>query len=198
MKQVVLSEGKRDVELVRCYYEQFHGDKRMKTFVGEQVEYSELKNRESNAIENFLEPRNPYDVLAKSENGKPDLKMIFTKMIRYLSSRGVQVCLLIDLDGNDHGELIRDLHERVRTNYEGSNLEVRHDERIDRSSAQIATRNHLLEDGDVRGAFDVVAFHSDLETALEIGNDDSDDVEGRKLREFVSDDRHASPLHRVL
>lgn len=198
MKQVVLSEGKRDVELVRCYYEQFHSDLRVDTFIAEEEPYSDLKHSESNAIENFLERRNPYDVFAKSENGKSDLKLIFIKLIRYLMKQDVQVCLLIDLDGGDQGRLIEELDERVRRNFEGTHLEIGNDDRIQRSPAQVATRHQLFENGNLLGAFELIGFHYKLETAAGIDKEnDSEEVQERKLREFVNDDR-ASPMHRVL
>lgn len=199
MKQVVLSEGKWDVKLVSYYYEQFHSDLLVDTFIGEEIPYSDLKNQESNAIENFLEPRNPYDVLVKSENGKSDLKLIFVKLVRYLLGQDVQVCLLIDLDGGDHDRLLRELDEQVRSNYDGRECEIVSQEPLAKSPVQVCSRNRLLEDGSVRGEFDVVAFRHTLDTAADIDKEtDSDEVKERKLREFVTDDHHASPLHTVL
>ena len=57
---------------------------RTDTFYGEDVSDEPLKNRESTAIRNFLERRTPYDVLAKSENGKSRLKRVFARLVKFL------------------------------------------------------------------------------------------------------------------
>lgn len=197
MKPVVMSEGRRDVKLVECYYEYVAGDFEVQTFIGEEISHSRQSNRESELIRNFPEPWNPFDVLVKSENGIEDLKLVFGKLAKFLLAQNVQLCLLVDLDGGDHSDFLDDLTEHVQSSH-GNHFEISFGERIERSSAMVATRNHLLDDAAVRGSFEVLAFHSRLESATNIDKEkDSEKVQDRKLREFVRDDR-ASPLHTVL
>lgn len=198
MKRVVLSEGKRDVSLVEQHCDLIESEIEVTTFVGEEVAHSRLKNEESEQIRNFLEPRNPYQVLAKSENGKPDLIRAFVKLANFLLSRDVRVCLLIDLDGDDLGDLIGELDERVRDNYDGREFAIERDATLERSDALVAARSRLRSGGDEVGTFEVVAFRSDLEDATDIHADDSWDTQTDKLCEFIEDRRRSSPLHRVL
>lgn len=198
MKRLVLSEGRRDVQLVEIFYEAIDADVRVDTFYGEDVTYEQLKNIESDKIRNFLERRNPYDVLAKSENGKPDLKRVFMKLIKSLVDRGVVVTLLIDLDGESLDTLFGDLDTRVQDNYQGNEFGVREVDRVDRSSEMIAAVAELYSrpDGEQYGDFDVIAFHEDLETSAEI--DESEDNPIEKLRDFVGDERATIPMRSVL
>lgn len=198
MKQVVLAEGKRDVKLVEQYYERHSTDVLVDRFLGEEVDHSRLKNEESAAITNFLERRNPYQVLAKSENGKPDLKSVFTKLVNMLLRKNLDLCLLIDLDGKRYKQLIADLDKRVRSNYSGNQFEIAHDEILEKSSAQLAARNQVLDDGRTVGTFTVLAFHSELEDAANVADEDSKTVETEKLREFLADSRRSSPMRQVL
>lgn len=198
MKQVVLAEGKRDVKLVEQYYERQSEDVRVKRFIGEEVEHSRLKNEESEAITNFLERRNPYQVLAKSENGKPDLKRVFTKLVNTLLHRNLDLCLLVDLDTRSYDRLIADLDERVRSNYSGNTFEISRVELIDESSAQLAARNQLIDDGRTVGTFTVLAFRSNLEKAANVADEDSEAAEAEKLRKFLADSRRSSPMRQVL
>lgn len=198
MKTLVLCEGRRDVELVKQYYQLTDAEIPVTTFIGEQVEYSRLKNRESNAIRNFLEDRNPYRVLAKSENGKSALKRIFTKLARFFSGLDADVCLVIDLDGGGYEDLIKELDERVRNNFDGQELRISDPKLLDDSPAQVAVRAGISVDGSLRSDFDVLAFRHSLEEATNIGHDGRAQDEAEQLRRFVSDDSGSSPMHCVL
>lgn len=200
MKRLVLSEGQRDVRLVEVFYEEADGEFQVDTFYGEEVAYERLKNYESNTIRQFLGRRSPYDVLAKSENGKPDLKRVFTKLIKFLTGRDVAVTLLIDLDGNGLDELFTDLDTRVEDNYRGNEFGIREVERAQRSSELIAAVAELYSkrDGERYGEFDVVAFHQDLEASAGIDGSETDDDEKEKLRQFVADERACAPMRSAL
>lgn len=194
MKRIVLSEGKRDVVFVEQFLERQSGDNRVTRFVGEDVQHSRLKNRESECIRNFLEPRNPYDCLVKSENGKADLKRVFAKLVRFLVSSDAEVCLLIDLDSRPLDALFDDLDDRVAECYSGKEYEIVHSETVAQSDVQIGATAELRSDGDVRGEFDVLAFRSSLEDAA--GIDDTDDQEG-KLGELLEESDVIAPTYQL-
>ena len=199
MKKLVLSEGKRDVRLVEVFYEELDDDVSVDTFYGEDVDYQRLKPRESNEIRKFLGRRNPDDVLAKSENGKENLKRVFTKLVSFLAAQDVTVTLLIDLDGNGLDALLDDLDTRVADNYQGNEFAIQEVERLARSRQLIATQTELYSERDGRrGTFELVAFREDLETAADVRDSDDDDTEGEKLREFVADERATAPMRDVL
>lgn len=200
MKRLVLSEGRRDVQLVEVFYEEVDTDVRVDTFHGEDVDYERLKNRESSAIRNFLERRNPYDVLAKSENGKPDLKRVFTKLVKFLLAREVTVTLLVDLDGAGLDALLEDLDRRVQDNYRGKEFGVQELERVDQSRQQVASVAELYSkrDGNRYGDFEVVAFREDLETSADVKVQADGPTQHEKLRRFVADERATAPMRSVL
>jgi hypothetical protein len=211
MDRVVLCEGKRDVKLVEQFYEETRSGVEVTTFLGEQVHHSNLKNRESAALRNFTERRNPYDVLAKSENGVTNLERVFVKLARHLLQQpDFRVCLLTDLDKKNYDhlshasdtrkyrELVSDLDERIRDNYRGSDLRLERNDLHAKSPVQIAGEATLHSGQGAIGAFDVLAFRSDLEDAAEIAkDDDSTDEQVRKLTEFVLD-RASGPMYEVL
>jgi hypothetical protein len=174
-------------------------DARVDTFYGEDVTYQRLKQQESTKIQNFLERRNPYDVLAKSENGKPDLKTIFTKLVRFLVKQDVMLTLLIDLDGGALEGLVTDLDSRVESNYEGNEFRIRLAERVDRSQEQIAAVGELYSerDGAALGEFQILAFHQNLEESAGIERSGDSDEE-TKLRQFVADEQACGPMRACL
>jgi len=200
MKRLVLSEGRRDVRLVDAFYTELDSDVAVKTFHGEDVAYERLKNKESDEVRNFLERRNPYDVLAKSENGKPDLKQIFTKLIWFLSRQDVTLTLLIDLDGTGLQYLLADLDERVETNYDGKELGIRVTQRLGENSEQITAVAKLYskDDESSYGDFEIIAFKDDLEATADIDGSEDTSVERRKLRQLVTDERATAPMRSML
>lgn len=200
MKRLVLSEGRRDVRLVELFYETATTETSVDTFYGEDVSYERLKSHESEKIRNFLERRNPYDVLVKSENGKPDLKRVFSKLASFLVTADVTLVLLIDLDGGSLEELIDDLDTRVEDTYQGRRLGIRDVEQIERNRVLLANRVELYSksDGHRQGCFDLVAFHEDLETAIGLDSADEDSEEERKLRDLVTGEQSVEPLRSVL
>lgn len=200
MKRLVLSEGRRDIRLVGLFYEEISPDTCIDTFYGEDVSYDRLKSHESKAIRNFLERRNPYHVLVKSENGKPNLKRVFIKLIRFLVTSDVRVVLLIDLDGDEFDALIDDLDTRVEDTYQGSQLGVKEVEKIDHSHEMLASRLELYSksNGDRHGCFKLLAFYNDLETASGIDESNGGSSEEQKLRHLVTDKQVCGPMRSVL
>ena len=156
-------------------------------------------NDESEKIRNFLERRNPYDVLAKSENGRQNLERVFTKLIRFLAGRDLAVTVLIDLDNNSLDELVRNLDTRVEDN-EGRTLGVRTTDRPVRSRAQVGVVAALYsaEDNTRLDTFEILAFRDCLEAAAGIDGSDDGSTEDSKLREFVGDERATAPMRDLL
>lgn len=201
MKQIVLSEGRRDVRLVELFYEEINPGVSFDTFHAEAVPSGEWKFQETQKIRNFIESRNPYDVLAKSENGKQSLLTMVVKLINFLVSRdSLSLTVLIDLDGGDVDALIDLFDARVRRNYAGQALGVRSVGRIDQSPVQVAHRAELIgvDDSTPRGDFDIIAFRHALEFAVDIDGEEVIAEERDKLRSFVTDDRVSGPMRSVL
>lgn len=198
MKQVVMSEGKHDIVFVQQYAQQYCRNDRVTTFVGEEVEHSRLKNAESSCIRNFLERRNPYDILVKSENGKPALKRVFIKLVNFLVDVDAEVCLLVDLDSRPLEDLVADLDTAVQTNYDGREYAIEHSETIARSDHQIAATGELWSADRCHGAFEILAFTSDLEDVAGIDKEATIAEIEAALEEFVTDASTIGPTHEIL
>ena len=201
---IVLCEGKRDVRLVESFYTERRRDVSVTRFLGETVEHSRQKNVESRAIRNFIEPYNPYDVLVKSEEGDDTLLPLFVKLVDHLIRIDPKPCLLIDLDtapdesrADTYRTLIENVNERVSDNYSGKCYGVETVDRLSRSRELLATRCHLTDSDGVRGEFSVLAFHTNLEDAVETGGHHSEERQGEQLQAFVTSD-DADPMREVL
>lgn len=198
MKQVVLCEGKRDITFFELHFRHRAEDFQVKTFVGEEVSHSRMKNEESQEIRNFQERRNPYDVLIKSENGKETLKRVFTKLVHWLVRRDIDLCLCTDLDHDSYESLIEDLDHRVQSNYEGKTLGMTHEELVEQGQVLNASTCTLTDAGTSVGHFKLLSFDSNLEDATNISSVDSDDEERTKIRAFVESSGRVSLLQEVL
>ena len=200
---IVLCEGKRDVRLLEAYYETHDPDVQTDRFIGEEVPHSEQKNTEARKIRNFVEPRNPYDALLKSEEGDT-LVPLFVKLVGRLVRVDPRICLVIDLDTEamesyraNYEALVDDLDRRVGDNYSGSEYGIETVDRLARSQELLATRCRLTDRDGTRGTFSVLAFRTNLEDAAETGDYHSDETQKQQLREFVTSDA-ADPMHAVL
>ena len=97
--------------------------------------------------------------------------------------------MLIDLDGGELDELITEIDERVRRNFAGQALAVRTSDTLDRNKHQIAAVAELYRehDGASEGAFTILAFHYNLESAIGLDGDTEKTDEAAKLERFVRD-----------
>lgn len=198
MKRIVLSEGKRDVALVENFYALSEPDIKVDTFIGEEKQYSRLKSQETDKIRNFLEPRNPYQVLAKSENGKEDLKLVFIKLANFLCKFDADVCIVIDLDGGEYNALIAELDERVHNNFRGKRLGVDHSETIQRNTDMRATILSIHSDGSPMKSIEMISFHSNLEEVVGLKKDETDEEETEIIQEFLKNRCQVQPVTQVL
>ncbi|WP_373189266.1 hypothetical protein [Halolamina sp.] len=186
MKRIVLSEGKRDVFLVEQFFERIGRNVEIDTFHASEVAKEEVKGQETRKIQNFMERRNPYDLLVKSEGGKPDLKRIFTKLIRSLSAREMGFVLLIDLDNRPLSALFDELNQKVRGNYDGNEYGIEMTEKIGEDTDIIAAEALFFAvDDSTTSSFDVLAFKKDLEHAAGIPSPDDTDEE--RINELLTE-----------
>ena len=166
------------------------GDFRVKEFYGEHLGPS-LRTEESQEIQNFRERRNPYHVLVKSENGKPNLKKVFAALVDQLLRIEPQIVFLVDLDGGNLRSLVSDLNEQIQQRHSGRELKIGEYaiEKQDRDMVS-ATCEVLTRTGNLKGTFDIVAFKQTFERVAEISRDDEPDVRKRQIKEFLEDEDH--------
>src|SRR6056297_1374234 len=120
MSKIVFSEGERDVRFMRKFFDRYHDNPRIDQLVIENVSKDEMRNRESNKIRRFLDGWHDYNLLVKSENGKPNLKAGFSSVIRRLANKPVEKYVLVDLDTRDIDDFVGDISERIRQRHRGA------------------------------------------------------------------------------
>lgn len=196
MKRIVLSEGKNDVHLVSSFFKECDKTLEVKRFHGENLGPS-LRGEESQEITNFQERRNPYDVLVKSENGKPNLKKIFSVLANRLMEIKPDVFVLIDLDGGRLDELVHELDERVQARHNGIKLgtaEVR-----ERNGDMLAATCEVLTTTEkVKGEFHLVAFEQTLERVAGTSREEDREVQEEKIECLLDEDHVFDLLDSVL
>ena len=205
--RVVLCEGRRDVRLL----ERFHDRERQcsyDTFYGGNHTADDLKNFESNRLQQFTGRRNADDVFLKSEGGLAELKPLFARLARALfHTFEVAVCLLVDLDRDDHDrwddpagveryhDLLSDLDERVG-DIHSVDCGVEHDQFRLRGEALLAAQATFTHDRYAPASFDVLAFRSSLEDAAGITDEDDAETERVKVDTFLTE--NPEPFDRLL
>lgn len=196
MSKIVFSEGERDVRFMKKFFDEYHDNPRLDHLVIGNVSKDEIRNRESNKIQQFLGGWNDHNLLVKSENGKPNLKAGFSFIIRDLANRPVEKYVLVDLDNTDVDDFVGDIRERVRNRYAGAGLRVGDAERLGRCREMVATEVTLRNERgrDPRTGFTVLAFRDDLEAVANIRDDDSPETEAEKLMSLLE----TSSLDRLL
>jgi hypothetical protein len=191
MKQLVLSEGVHDVLLVECFYESEFPSSELKPVYAEELEFddlTDLQGQETKKIKNFLQRFNPYDVLVKSENGKPNLIQVFVKTVNFLASKPLELCLLIDLDGGSMSSLLATLDKKARGTYKSADLRISQSESIHSNEHMEVVEAELHDGNRVRDNFRITAFTDSFETAAKIDKQtDSKDVMRSKAETFLND-----------
>lgn len=170
MKQIVLCEGKHDVHLVSYFFEKQTGSYKVKEFLGEEID-SPIPGEESRQITNFQERRNPYHVLAKSDNGKQELEKVFSVLVNQLLRIGPEIIVLVDLDGGSLKTFVDGLNERIRGRHD--RLELGTHEVTERNEDMVAGVCEVLTtNGKKKGEFQIVAFEQTLERVANVSRDD--------------------------
>ncbi|WP_049969627.1 hypothetical protein [Haladaptatus cibarius] len=195
MKKIVFSEGKYDVHFIDKLFDNSSANPSVDKFVVENESRSDLKNKESEKIRNFLERFNPYDVLIKSENGKPNLKHGFVSVLRQLANEEVEKYVLVDLDNRSIHDFLTDIEEQMNQRFSGCGLRLGNRSIIKENRHMIAQEIELQIDTgrDPRTGFVVVAFKTSLETVADIGDGDGHSEKTTKI-ESILDIRPVSRL----
>jgi len=194
MKQIVLSEGKHDVHLVSYFFEKRDGSFEMKKFIGEDEE-SPIQQKESRMIKNFQERRNPYDVLAKSENGKPDLKQVFSSLLNQLIGIDPEIVFVVDLDGGDLDRFLDKLDEQIRGRHSARGITLGNHTVTKRNTDMVAADCDVLTaNGEVKGEFRIVAFEQTLERVAGVSRDAEGDDWKAEIEAFLDEADHVFDL----
>lgn len=188
MKHIVLCEGKHDVHLVSSFFEERSGSFKIKKVLGEEIQ-SSMRGEESKQIANFREKRNPYHVLAKSDNGKEELEKVFSVVVNQLLRIDPEITVLVDLDGGRLKNFVDGLDERIYGRHD--RLELGTHEVIERNDDMVAADCEVLTTaGKKKGEFQIVAFRQTLERVADVSRDDDVDIEVRRkeIEQFIKED----------
>lgn len=192
MKQVVLCEGKHDVHLVSSFFEERDGSFKVKKFIGEEAD-SPIQGEESRQITNFREQRNPYHVLAKSDNGKQDLEKVFATLVNQLLRIDPEIIVLVDLDGGRLKNFLDSLDERVRSRHD--RLELGDHEVTERNGDMLAAVCEVLTtNGKRKGEFQIVAFEQTLERVADVSRDEEIERRTEQIEAFLEEANHIYDL----
>jgi hypothetical protein len=199
MKQIVLSEGKHDVHLISYFFKKRDENFDITKFIGEE-EVSPIQRKESREIKNFQERRNPYDVLAKSENGKPNLKQVFSSLLNQLMGIEPEIIFFVDLDGGDLDSFLAKLDEQIQGRHSARGIKLGNHRVAKKNTDTIAADCEVLTANDrTKGEFRIVAFRQTLERVAGVSRDDESDEWKSDIEAFLEEEGHIYDLlHSVL
>jgi len=198
MDRIFFCEGKNDVALLRLFFEQLDRSYERTEFIAEEVAYSRLQNNESAELQSFIEPFNPYDVLVKSENGKPDLVDMFVNVANFLSGRNLDIYVVIDLDADDLSDLTTTINEKMGGQYQGKSLQISEPDHIRQNSDLVTCKHDLLEGNNLLDEFTVMAFDPELEELAGMEDADDDDIRDRKLETLLAQTHISDAFHETI
>lgn len=199
MNQIVLTEGKNDLTLISKFHIQ-HGNS-VETFKREDLNSKRPRNEQDNRIRTFLEPKCPYDILIKSEEGRPNLlKLIFSEII-FLIDETNKVTMVIDLDKND-GEALEQflpaLSREIESAHKGGGFEVNFGDPIYECSYLVALKPSVYKRNSYFGEFALIIFKPDLEEVASITGEENREEKDQKIESLLEKDEIQELLQDIL
>lgn len=204
---VVFTEGKRDTQFLESLCERCLDDPEVERLDMEDESGNALVNRETNKIDRFCDSWRDWDLLLKSEGGKPKLRNTFPQLLFDIYDEDLRMCLFFDLDIGQTADArsglrdeLSEINERLSTR-----STKRRTVRIEPSSDLNQHRNlvtchaEFQINGTPRCEFVLIAFKSTLEIVAGIDKraDDSEEQE-RKARRLVDSDHVRDPIVQTL
>ncbi len=205
MKKVIFNEGKYDNSFLRKAFKKLGFNGSVCYFDQASVSIDEKYTAESRCLKRFFEENefNPFEVLAKSEGGKPSMIQAACRFaFRELFPRNINPILLTDLD-----DVKLDIFlDKMNTEFcrRQIPISVRTDSPshwsplITNATVPAMLDNKVYGNTEELGKFIVIAFNSSLETSA--GIDDSDDphIKDDKLSKLAEQDIILSSLKEAL
>jgi hypothetical protein len=187
-RTVIFSEGKRDLNLIRLFFYQYHDDVEIEHMVGEDIEPTRRKKQESEWFELLVSDWNDTEVLVKSEEGKENLVEVFTHIVRYVTEHDARIVFLVDLDGGEIDSVEEDIREKVEDRFRGQRLTVERRDECEEGELTFAESSLVSDSGD-ESIFYVLGFEHSMETSAGIDKEkDSKCDEARKMYELLEQD----------
>lgn len=204
---VVFTEGKRDTQFLESLCRRCLDDPTIERLDMGDESGDTLVARETNKIDRFTDPWREWDLLLKSEGGKPKLRKAFPQLLFDIYDKDPAFCLFFDLDIGQTDSARDGLEEEIANINERleSRSTARRTVRVEPSSdlnqyrRLVTCRAEFRIGGDPRCEFALVAFKSTLETVAGIdkGADDAV-VQERKARALAENGDVREPIVRTL
>lgn len=186
MKTVLLSEGKNDLLFytklckTKCNYT---GQNDIISF--RQPEYlrkGELENEESHLIDSCTREIAEHKIWIKSENGKPNLFIVFREFCFKLKDykNNVKTIVCFDTETGDFGTCVKNEICNVMKSQRPS-LNIAHTIKIAKKSIKVAEVTVTDRENDVPWIFFVAALDPSLEILAGIDDNDDNSVKERKI-----------------
>lgn len=192
MNQIIFAEGRNDVHLLKKIAINHSTSIELIEFIGEDV-VKNIGGEETRKVRNFTQKHNPYELLLKSDGGKPNLKHLISELIPELYNKDVKYSLLIDLDGGDFEGIKDDIVERWDSI--SIDLGMTIDECTFTNSHLTGYECSICLNSEPRDSFNVIGFNHSMETAASIDKrQDSIDDKKRKIHRLSQDRLVTEPV----
>jgi hypothetical protein len=178
MKKLIISEGKEDTAFLKEIIEDYYNGWNINIFDIESKPKESRVNIESKEIRNFQQRWNPYEILLKSEGGKPNLMQVAPIIIKRYSTEDIDFDFLIDLDRDSVDDIISSINEPLRLNSAGRDVEARCiGEPTVNDWLRVQGVEVMSEDESVT-QFDMICIDKELDDIVQIEEDSNDiDIE---------------------
>ena len=198
MKKVFLSEGRNDTDFLSIFLDENFRSLSYDRLDIESAEGNSIIPKETEKIRRFREPRNGDDVLIKSEGGDKNLVTVLGSELPDLVGNDLDLCVLIDLDGNDVSDRITQFEESLQPHSPGNKISVCHKETLLSTTFIQAHVAKVLIDGKYIGEFDLLTFTEDLEEVADITGNENRSTVKEKIGGILQRNQVSKPVKIVV
>lgn len=199
MKKVFLSEGRNDTDFLSIFLDENCRSLSYDRLDIENPEGSSVIPKETEKLRRFRESRNEDDVLIKSEGGDENLVTVLGSELLDLVGNDLDLCVLIDLDGNDVSDRITQFEEKLQPHSPGNQISVCHEETLSSTTFIQAHIAKVLVDSNYIGEFHLLTFTDDLEEVANITGAEPDrDTVKRKIGQILQRNQVSTPVQIVV
>lgn len=196
MKGLILSEGHNDTLFLRELLTtkmSFPNDKILSFDQGTREKHKNRKAIQQKYFKRLLQGYEHFDILIKSEGGKPKIIAVTASQLPYLCGHGCTPIMLIDLDNNSIEPFKKGLKQGIETRFKNQQFILKYT-RVDKNKEAEMWLTEIFNAKKICGKIYIVAFYTSLdrETGIDKKND-KDDEKRKKVKKFIQN----SSIHRM-
>jgi hypothetical protein len=198
MKRLIVSEGKHDTSFLNELIQKYHNGWKINTFdIGSKPSESRIP-LETKEIRNFKQRYNPYDVLLKSEGGKPNLLKAIPTIIKRQSKDEIKFDFLLDLDNHSFDDIISQINEPLQSSSAGKRVFINACSERRKHTCMTIQEFEVYSGDKVLAKFHLICLRPELETLLNIKKDDGSNEIDEKIGQGLQDERLTEPITNAL